>query len=262
MPLKTSPLAKFIRTDVRIYRLVFLFFILHSSTFFPCFIIAIGIDFTTDKIEWLDSWRFVSNYSRVLKIKISTTGLEWCESVSVTRRHVGKREERGFLTRLSFSLIFFPFPYVALNHRAMFVAREVIAMSSIFEICSASLGRSMKLNIIPEFVVRLVNWLVRSSRNSNTLLLFFLDSRTIALPPPLLPHPALCSSMLVVRASRGRSFPPRFSRYRNWFIGGQSMNNSNRTIHSPINLGPKAAWHTTRSLGEKLTRTGWNEKGH
>lgn len=140
--------------------------------------------------------------------------------------------------------------------------REVIAMSSIFEICSASLGRSMKLNIIPEFVVRLVNWLVRSSRNSNTLLLFFLDSRTIALPPPLLPHPALCSSMLVVRASRGRSFPPRFSRYRNWFIGGQSMNNSNRTIHSPINLGPKAAWHTTRSLGEKLTRTGWNEKGH
>lgn len=46
MPLKTSPLAKFIRTDVRIYRLVFLFFILHSS-FFLCFIIAIGIDFTT-----------------------------------------------------------------------------------------------------------------------------------------------------------------------------------------------------------------------
>lgn len=47
MALKTSLLAKFIRTDVRIYRLVFLFFILHSSTFFPCFIIAIGIDFTT-----------------------------------------------------------------------------------------------------------------------------------------------------------------------------------------------------------------------
>lgn len=45
-----------------------------------------------------------------------------------------------------------------------------------------------------------------------------------------------------VRRVASRSFPPRFGRYRNWFIGGQSMNNSNRTIHSPINLGPKAAW--------------------
>lgn len=47
MALKTSPLAKFIRTDVRTYVYRLLFFILHSSTFFPCFIIAIGIDFTT-----------------------------------------------------------------------------------------------------------------------------------------------------------------------------------------------------------------------
>lgn len=56
MALKTSPLAKFIRTDVRTYVYRLLFFILHSSTFFPCFIIAIGIDFTilhcrSDKIE-------------------------------------------------------------------------------------------------------------------------------------------------------------------------------------------------------------------
>jgi len=39
-----------------------------------------------------------------------------------------------------------------------------------------------------------------------------------------------------------RSFLPRFGRRRNWFIAGQSMNNSSQPIRSPINLGRKAKW--------------------
>jgi hypothetical protein len=39
-----------------------------------------------------------------------------------------------------------------------------------------------------------------------------------------------------------RSFLPRFGLHRNWFIAGQSMNNSSRPIRSPINLGRKAKW--------------------
>lgn len=112
MALKTSPLAKFIRTDVRIStRVPFL----HSS-FLDFFSLFYHRDWDrfyhcrSDKIEWLDSWRFVSNYSRVLKIKISTTGLEWWKRVGNEKTRWEKRGKRLFnetlflLNLLSFSL--------------------------------------------------------------------------------------------------------------------------------------------------------------
>lgn len=146
------------------------------------------------------------------------------------------------LTRLSSYSSFF-FPYVALNHREVNVVnfRDMFqVVRSIDKIKHHPQNSSLDVNRLadpPGIRIRLFHS-------------FSIRGRLHFRLPCFSPHPALCSSMLVVRASRGRSFPPRFSRYRNWFIGGQSMNNSNRTIHSPINLGPKAACHTTRSLGE------------
>lgn len=162
----------------------------------------------------------------------------------ITRR-VGKWERKEEANETSLPFFFF----AALSHRSSINPRNnamlcIFPLEGTFRVVGSNDKIKRHCRSSDDLSDK-VNWPAAAARVFDAL--FFLSPLFIRRSSfhrwlPILLFVPRCWSF--VRRVASRSFPPRFGCYRNWFIGGQSMNNSNRTIHSPINLGPKAAWQS------------------